>query len=56
MIGLLTQTNDKEIREISEKIVSGDRISPEEGLILYKKADLPLLGVLAGITRRRING
>jgi aminodeoxyfutalosine synthase len=53
---LLNQISDKEIRIIADKIAAGDRISGEEGLILYKKTDLSLLGMLAGIVRRRHNG
>jgi len=47
--------NDKELKQIAEKVEAGSRIAPEEGLILFKKADLALLGVLAGIVRRRHN-
>ncbi|HKK41090.1 MAG TPA: CofH family radical SAM protein, partial [Bacteroidales bacterium] len=48
-------TENDDIRKISGKVVSGERISPEEGLKLFKKADLALLGILAGISRRRYN-
>ena len=47
---------DKNIRRIAEKISGDIPISSEEGLILYKDADLPLLEVLAGIVRRKFNG
>jgi len=56
MTWLLEHINDNEIRKIADKIISGSRLSPDEGVTLFKKADLPLLGILAGITRRRING
>lgn len=49
-------SDDKDIRAVSEKILDGKRISPEEGLILYEKAGLALLGVLASFVRRSING
>jgi aminodeoxyfutalosine synthase len=52
---LFDQITDSEIRLIADKIVAGSRISAEDGLILYKKADLSLLGLLAGIVRRRLN-
>jgi len=48
--------SDSELREIAAKTVSGIRITPGEGLALYEKADLPLLGLLASIVRRRKNG
>jgi aminodeoxyfutalosine synthase len=50
------QITDKDFKQIAEKITSGVRITPDEGLLLYKKADLPLLGLLAGIVRRQHNG
>jgi aminodeoxyfutalosine synthase len=55
MLSLLNQINDAEIRTIAEKVAGGIRISCEEGLILYNKTDLSLLGLLAGIVRRRHN-
>jgi aminodeoxyfutalosine synthase len=56
MIDFLKYIDDSDIKHIAEKIVSNQRIIPEEGLILFKEADLPLLGVLASTVRRRING
>jgi aminodeoxyfutalosine synthase len=56
MPDLLTHINDKDLRLIADKISDNIRISPEEGLLLFKKADLSLLGLLAGIARRRHNG
>jgi aminodeoxyfutalosine synthase len=55
MIGLLSRINDIKIRQIADKIIAGDRISPDEGLILFETAELSLLGILAGFPRRRIN-
>ena len=55
MYDLLNHINDKEIRMVADKIVSAIRITGEDGLLLYKKADLALLGMLAGITRRKHN-
>ena len=56
MSNLLTCITDKHLRAIADKITDNIRITPEEGLFLYKNADLPLLGLLAGIVRRRHNG
>jgi aminodeoxyfutalosine synthase len=47
---------DPGLRIVAEKVMSGSRISPEEGLLLYEKAELSLLGLLAGNVRRRFNG
>jgi aminodeoxyfutalosine synthase len=52
---LLDHINDPDIRKIADKIIADARISPGDGLLLFTKADLPLLGMLAGIVRRRKN-
>jgi len=56
MPGFSDYIKNKEIKLIAEKIIAGIRISPEEGLTLYSKADLPLLGYLAVFIRKRYNG
>lgn len=53
---LLSSSLPKEFRKISEKIFQNERITPEEGILLYEKAELPLLGMLADIVRKRKNG
>jgi aminodeoxyfutalosine synthase len=52
---LLNHNNDKNIRPVADKILNGKRISPEDGLILYEKAELPFLGILAGTVRKKFN-
>jgi len=56
MNDLLQYIDDKDLKLIAEKISGNIRITPEEGLLLFKKADLALLGLLAGIVRRKHNG
>jgi aminodeoxyfutalosine synthase len=53
---LFNYIDDKEISLIADKVAGNHRITPGEGLVLYKKADLALLGLLAGIVRRKHNG
>jgi aminodeoxyfutalosine synthase len=53
---LLKYIEDKDLRAIADKVAGNIRIGPEEGLLLFKEADLALLGLLAGIVRRRFNG
>jgi aminodeoxyfutalosine synthase len=55
MSDLLTHITNNELRVIADKIISNIRITPGEGLFLYKEADLASLGLLAGIARRRHN-
>lgn len=56
MEDLLSQIKDKSLRHIAGKVSAGERITGQEGIILFKQADLPLLGILAGFNRRRFNG
>jgi aminodeoxyfutalosine synthase len=56
MTDFLSQISNEKLRSIYKKISDGTRISPEEGLMLYEKCDLPLLGVMASVVRRRKNG
>jgi aminodeoxyfutalosine synthase len=56
MTGLKSHISDNDIRNIYLKVSEGIRITPEEGLLLYKKCDLPLLGIMSSIVRRRKNG
>lgn len=56
MIDPIKYIIDPDIERIAEKVIADQRITSDEGLLLFEKADLPLLGVLAGIARRRLNG
>ena len=56
MTDLTGHITDNNLRLIADKITDEVPITPEEGLILYKDADLPLLGIMAGIVRRKFNG
>jgi len=53
---LIDHITDTGLKKIADKIISNQRISPEEGMLLFRKADLPLLGILAGIVKRRLTG
>jgi aminodeoxyfutalosine synthase len=55
MTNLNGYIGDKELSAIADKISAGIRITPEEGLLLYKRAGLSLLSLLSGIVRRRHN-
>ena len=56
MSELLSQITDRDLRLIADKVDSNIRITPADGLFLFKNADLSVLGLLAGIVRRRHNG
>lgn len=55
MISYLQHISDRRIQEIARKVHNGERINPEEGLLLYNEAGLPLLSVLARTVRERLN-
>ncbi len=45
-----------ELQQISDKVLTGERISAEDAIILYQKADLGFLGSLANFVRENLNG
>ena len=45
-----------ELIQIAEKVASGERISADDGVLLYREGSLPFLAVLADNVRHRING
>ncbi|HEX2970249.1 MAG TPA: aminofutalosine synthase MqnE [Bacteroidales bacterium] len=53
---LADHIRDQNLKPIADKVMSGKRISPDEGLTLYKDASLSLLGMLATFVRSKLNG
>jgi len=47
---------DKDLRQIAEKVVVGERISFDEGVLLYEKGELGYLGALANHIREQKHG
>ena len=43
-------------RKVSEKIIAGKRLSEADGELLFNSSNIALLGILATIIRKRING
>jgi aminodeoxyfutalosine synthase len=57
LISLFNQSGiSVELIRIAEKIASDERITPEEGVLLFREGSLPFLSVLADHVRQRING
>jgi aminodeoxyfutalosine synthase len=52
----IVRTADKTLQPIGEKIINGQRISPEEGLLLFEHAPLPFVGTLANYIREKRHG
>ena len=52
----MSQPHDSgQLSELSAKVLAGDPVTPDEGLILYRGLDLPSLGVLANAVRQGLN-
>lgn len=46
----------KDIKDLAEKIVAGERLTSEEGEFLFEKGPLPVLGTLANYVREKKSG
>jgi aminodeoxyfutalosine synthase len=53
---VIAAEQNSELRRIGSKIISQERITPEEGIILFEKGSLPWLGSLANFVRERLHG
>jgi len=49
-------TRDKDLKRIAEKVLLAQRITDEEGILLFKKGSLPFVGALANFIRERKHG
>jgi len=47
---------DPELKRIAEKVEAGERISFDEGVILFEKGELGYLGILANHVREKLHG
>jgi aminodeoxyfutalosine synthase len=55
--GIIEATGtDKALSIIAEKVQSNERITDEEGLLLFEKASLPFVGSLANSIREKLHG
>ena len=53
---LVLKNTNPEIREIAAAVIDGRRLTPAEALTLYRKAELPLMALLAATAKRRKSG
>jgi aminodeoxyfutalosine synthase len=47
---------DPELQSIANKVYAGERLSKEDGLLLFEKADLAFIGTLANHVREKLHG
>jgi len=55
-LAIIENEQERSLKRIAEKIIAKERISEEEGLILFEKGSLSFLGALANHVRERIHG
>lgn len=53
---LLNETRNKSLAKIGAKIIESERITAEEGIILFKEASLSFVGTLANYVREKLHG
>ena len=53
---ILENEKDKELKLIGEKIINQQRLTPEDGLLLFERGSLSFLGALANHVRERMHG
>ncbi len=51
-----TNKISEELRRLGEKIINGERITDDEGLMLFERGSLPFLGSLANHIREKLHG
>ena len=54
--GLINATKDPALKAIAEKVKNQQRITKEEGIMLFEKGSLPFVGALANFVRERLHG
>lgn len=52
----LLNISDPALKLIGEKIMNGERITPEDGLMLFEKGSLSYVGALANFVREKLHG
>jgi aminodeoxyfutalosine synthase len=48
--------SDKRLMPVAEKVLSGERLTFDDGLLLYESFDLPAMGAMANHVRERLHG
>lgn len=53
---LITPATDSRLKTIADKVYNNERITEEEGLLLFEKGELSFVGALANYVRERLHG
>src|SRR6478672_4615746 len=53
---LIHRQENKGLQAIGDKVLENERLSPQEGLLLFEKGTLSYVGALANFFRERLHG
>ncbi len=53
---IIAEVKNKQLQLIGEKVLAGNRLTPEDGLLLFEKGTLSYLGALANYVREKRHG
>lgn len=53
---IITSTTDSALKRIADKVYNNERITEEEGILLFEKGELSFVGALANYVRERLHG
>lgn len=53
---LVRQTTDYNLRTIAEKVIARERLTEEDGVLLFERGELPFVGALANHVREQLHG
>ena len=56
LLSLLSNNKDAELTNIGNKVLQGERLNEQEGLLLFEKGSLSFLGILANHVREKKHG
>ena len=56
IVSIIKNEQEKSLKRIAEKIIAKERISEQDGLLLFERGSLSFLGSLANAVRERIHG
>jgi aminodeoxyfutalosine synthase len=53
---IITSATDSSLKRIADKVYNNERITEEEGILLFEKGELSFVGALANYVRERLHG
>jgi aminodeoxyfutalosine synthase len=53
---IIAQESNKDLRTVATKIINSERITENDGLLLFEQGSLPFLGALANYVREQLHG